>query len=292
MLRSMTGYGRGEGRTTGHRAVAEVRSVNHRFFDLSLRLPRGYGGLEERVRAAVQEQLTRGRVELSLTVERLAGGDGQVRVDADLAERYHEMLLQLGRRLALSDPPRLDTILTLPGVMAGGPQDEDLEAVYPAVHEAVTEGVGQLAAMRRREGDRLCRDLAHRLSRLGQLMEEVSVAVPRALEEGRARLTERLNAFGGGMELDAARLTTEVALAAERCDITEELVRVGSHLHEAGRTLTAGGPAGRRLDFLSQEIGRELNTAASKTGDLPISRLLLDAREELEKVREQVQNLE
>jgi uncharacterized protein (TIGR00255 family) len=123
-------------------------------------------------------------------------------------------------------------------------------------------------------------------------MEEVSMAAPRALEECRTRLAERLSAFGRGIELDVARVTTEVALAAERSDITEELVRVQSHLHEVGRTLAAGGPVGRRLDFLVQETGRELNTAASKTGDALMSGLLLDAREELEKVREQVQNLE
>jgi uncharacterized protein (TIGR00255 family) len=289
----MTGYGRGEGQTACHRAVVEVRSVNHRSFDLNLRLPRGYGGLEERLRSVVQEHLTRGRVDLSLAIERMTGGDGQVRVDADLAERYHQLLLQLGRRLAIPDPPRLDTILTLPGVLAGGLEDEDdVEAAYPAAHEALVEGIRHLVAMRLREGDRICRDLAHRLARLGQLMEEVSMAAPEALEAGRVRLTERMRALSAGMQLDAARATTEVALAAERCDITEELVRVRSHLDEAGRTLTTGGPVGRRLDFLSQEIGRELNTAASKTGDIRISKLLLDAREELEKVREQVPNLE
>lgn len=292
MPRSMTGYGRGEGRTASHRAVVEVRSVNHRFFDLNLRLPRGYGALEGRIRAAVQEQVIRGRVDLSLTIERVADGDGQVRVDADLAERYHRMLLELGRRLALPDPPRLDTLLTLPGVVVSGQEDEDVEAVYPAVHEALAEGIDQLVAMRRREGGRLHQDLVHRLSRLGQLVEEAGVAAPRALEECRIRLTERLNAFGRGMELDAVRATTEVALAAERSDITEELVRARSHLDEVSRTLTAEGPVGRRLDFLIQEIGRELSTAASKTGDMPMSRLILDAREELEKVREQVQNLE
>jgi len=288
----MTGYGRGEGRTSDYRAVIEVRSVNHRFFDLNLRLPRGYGALEERIRAVVQDQVTRGRLDLSLVLERSAGGDGQVRLDTALAERYHQMLCDLGRRLALSDPPRLDTILTLPGVITNGFEDEDVEAAYPAVHEALAESIGQLVAMRRREGERLHRDLAHRLARLGQLMEEVSMAAPRALEECRARLAERLSAFGRGIELDVPRVTTEVALAAERSDTTEELVRVRSHLHEVSQTLTAEGPVGRRLDFLVQEIGRELNTAASKTGDMPMSGLLLDAREELEKVREQVQNLE
>lgn len=289
---SMTGYGRSEATVAGHRAVVEIRSVNHRFADFSLRLPRRYGQLEEPVRALLLERVARGRVDLHLVVEPVGGGSREVRVDLELAAAHARALTDLGRRLRLRGRPRLETIAALPDVVVAAEPVMDPQAAWPAVRQAVVEAREQLVEMRRREGDRLYQDITHRLGRLGQLIEEVKARAPLAAEEQRQRLAQRVAELGRGVELDQARLASEIALVVEKAGITEELVRVGSHLQEAARALGERVPVGRRLEFIAQEIGRELNTAAAKTGDLQVGKLLVDAREELEKVREQVQNIE
>ncbi len=292
MPRSMTGYGRGEHTASGHRAVVEVRSVNHRHAEFSIRLTRGYMALEERLRAVLPDRVARGRVDVSVTVEALQGQHREVRVDPELAAGYLHALLELGRRLKMRVRPRLETLIALPEVIAVTDARPDPEAAWPAVQDALAEALDALVRMREREGERLYRDLAHRLGHLGQLMEEVGARAPLAQEEYRQRVAERIAEMAGRVELEPSRIAGEVAVLVERGSIAEELVRVGSHLTEAREALSRDGPVGRRLEFIVQELGRELNTAAAKTTDVRIGKLLLDAREELDKIREQVQNLE
>jgi uncharacterized protein (TIGR00255 family) len=289
-VRSMTGYGRGVVEAASARATVDVRAVNHRFLDLKLRGTPLSPALEEGVAARVRAALDRGAVTVAVHVAR--AGSGTLRIDTDAAVRAHGELAALAARLGTA-PPDLALVLAQPGVVAevaDRPDGDDDPPVLAAVDAALV----QLDAMRRAEGEALAAELSARVAQLAGLratLATVAGAVPPQLAK---RMHERVRRLLDDTELDPGRLAQEIALLADRADVTEELVRLGSHLDQARALIASasGGPVGRRLDFLVQEIGRELNTIGSKSATTEISTTIVEAKAVLEKVREQVQNVE
>jgi uncharacterized protein (TIGR00255 family) len=287
----MTGHGRGAGEAGGRRFSVEARSVNHRFLDLKLRA----GGLDARAEEAVQQAVRR-RIErgaLTLTI-REDGGAGRhpVRVDVDAARQVHGALEGLRQALGYAEPVPLDVVLAQPGVLV--PADaEGQDAALPGLLAAVDAALVELGGMRRREGAALAADLLDRIGRLAGLADAIAAHAAGVPAELRRRLEERLGKLlEGRAPIDENRLAAEVALYADRADITEELVRLRAHLDSLRAAIGEDAAVGRRLDFLVQEVGRELNTIGSKSQSVDITRRVVDAKAELEKIREQVQNVE
>lgn len=290
-MRSMTGHGRGVAERGGRRATVEIRSVNHRFFDLKLRTGPLDPALEERVIGQVRKRAERGAFTLSIRDETV-GGTSAARVDVALARSVAAALEELRAALGLAGPVPLELVAAQPGVLQVGEAGGDPEVVVAAVDAAMDE----LGKMRRREGDTLARDMGARLGRLREFASEVAAVAASAPEEHGRRLAERvqrlLSTTPGAPSLDEGRLAQEIALVADRMDVTEELVRLRSHLDQAQQLIAEDAPVGRRLDFLVQELGREINTIGSKSQAAEIARRVVEAKAELEKIREQVQNVE
>jgi len=292
MIRSMTGYGRGEVSDGFRRVVVEARSVNHRFSEVVIRMPKELSPLEERIRNQVQAKVSRGRVDVLITREDARGGRRKVEVDSDLAVSYYEGLKKLQQILGLRSPARLELVARLPDVFILTEVPEDLEEVWRDLSPAVERALEDLLAMREREGQRLRDDLLERLRVIEAQTSAIEARAPQVVEEYRRRLSERVREILPGVAVDEGRLATEVVLFAERSNVTEELVRLNSHLAQMRESLGQSEAVGRRLDFLLQEMNREINTIGSKAGDGEIARAVIDVKSELEKIREQVQNIE
>lgn len=298
----MTGYGRGAVESRGMRAAVEIRAVNHRFLDIKLRGSQLAPEMEEAVTAAVRKRLERGAVNVTVRVEQ-PGDVAAVQIDREAARRVHAELSALRQELGIDELVTLALVCSQPGVLvsraddsAGEDTDRDRDRDRGAcVLEALAQALDALVRMRETEGSALARDLGGRFGRLSELAEEIAGHAQVAPAEARQRLEERLSRLveGTGIAISPERLAQEVAILADRLDVTEELVRLRSHLeHAEGMCTEAAGGVGRRLDFLVQEMGRELNTIASKSHAVPIARAVVEAKAELERVREQVQNIE
>jgi uncharacterized protein (TIGR00255 family) len=292
-MRSMTGHGRGVAERGGARVTVELRSVNHRFLDLKLR-GAASAAVEDAVSQRIREKLERGAVTATVRVEH-AGPGAAVRIDRALARDVHAQLSELASDLGLP-PPGLRDVIAQPGVLAvGDPGDSDTETAA-AAGLATATALEALIGMRIAEGAALARDLGERAGALGRTFDALATATADAAAAARDRLHDRvarlLEATGG--TLDPSRLAQEIAVLADRADVTEELVRARSHLAQLAGALA--GPAasaiGRRLDFLVQELGREINTIGAKSTAAAIAKLVVEGKTELEKIREQVQNLE
>lgn len=287
-VRSMTGYGRGVAEQDGRRATVEIRSVNHRFLDLKLRGAPVPAALEEQIAARVRASVERGSVTVSVHVVAPPGA-AAARIDPEAARRAYDQLAALAGHLGIGAPD-LALVLAQPGVVAPG--DAAGDDADPQVLAALDAALAQLARMRSAEGQALAAELTARLEELTALRASiagVAAGVPAQLAK---RLDERVRRLLEDAELDPGRLAQEVAVLADRADVTEELVRLASHLDQARALLGAPGAVGRRLDFLVQEIGRELNTIGSKSASAGITTSVVDAKAVLEKVREQAQNVE
>ncbi|MGQ9497118.1 MAG: YicC/YloC family endoribonuclease [Desulfotomaculales bacterium] len=292
MLRSMTGYGRGEALAGGRKFTVEIRSVNHRFCEINVRVPRFLLALEDGIRRLVAAHIARGRVDVYLTVEEGKGNLSAVKVDKALVLAYYKALEEVKSVLGLPDAITLEHLLGLPHLFVTEPSPEEVAAWWPAVEESLKAALAALTAAREAEGQALRRDLVARLARLEDIVAGIARRAPEVPAAYRRRLAERVAELGEGMA-DPVRLAQEVAFLAERADITEELVRLKSHLAHVKDCLNGdGSPVGRRLDFLAQEMFREINTTGAKAQDETIARLVVDFKTELEKVREQMQNIE
>ena len=293
MIRSMTGYGRAE--VVGERIVVsvEARSLNHRHLDVALKLPRSLAGLELEARRLLQGQIQRGRLDVSVGVKPLAEGGSALKVDAALARRYIDQALALSDALGLDAEPTVEWVLERPGVVTlGEPEAVAPEAGWPVLAEALARAMEDLVARREAEGEALAKDLTALYDALAAEVERMTQRVPAALAQRAQRVRERINALLGEHPVDEGRLIMEAAVWAEKTDISEELARLKAHLGQFAGLLREGGPVGRTLDFLVQEMNREVNTLASKANDLELSQLALASKGHLEKIREQVQNVE
>jgi len=289
----MTGYGRGVASHGEVRATVDVRAVNHRFLDLKLRGMPVPAALEEAIASRVRGKVERGSVVVSVNLVRgnaLAG----VRIDADAAARVHRVLVELAARLAIPGPD-LALVLAQPGVVTTGELDNDddgPEAAAAATLAALDAALGQLDEMRQAEGAALAAELHARVAELAATRTQVAVLAAGVPQVVARRLLDRVKRLAEEVGVDQARVVQEIALLADRADVTEELVRLASHLDQARALIDGAGAVGRRLDFLVQEIGRELNTIGSKSATAEITTAIVGAKAALEKVREQVQNVE
>ena len=291
MVRSMTGFGRAGAQSAEHRLAVEIRTVNHRFLDVAVRLPREYGALEDRIRRAVARYIERGRVDVTVRIDRLTSPVRSVHVDTNLAHAYYEALKELRRVLRLPGSIDVDMLLDLPDVLRVEQAEDDLDALWALLAPALEEALRQVVAMREAEGAALAQDLGQRAAQVETRVDAIAARAPEVVEAYHRRLESRLAEWGHG-GLDPQRVAAEVALMAERSDISEECVRLRSHCRQFRDLLTQGGPVGRRLDFLLQEMHREINTIGAKAGDLAIAGWVVEVKAELEKMREQVQNVE
>jgi len=288
----MTGFGAGEIATGAGRYGVEIRSVNHRFCDVVVRIPRDLSPLEDRVRAIVQGRVFRGRVDVAVVRDDYGRRPRTVKADATLAKAYVDALDGLRQTLSIPGGVDLSLLLSLPDLVKIEEEKEDVEASWPAVERGVTTALDRLIAMRDAEGARLGTDLLERLSRLERLAEAIADRAPRVVEDYHARLGRRAQELAGDVALDPGRLAAEVALFADRSDIAEEVTRFRSHLVQFRATLGGAGAVGRTLEFIVQEMGRETNTIGSKANDLEITRHVIAVKGELESLREQIQNVE
>ena len=292
MIRSMTGYGRGQQLLHGRSITVEIRSVNHRYFEFSCRTPRGCAFLEDRLKRTLQQAISRGKVEVSLTLQTVESRGGAVAVDHALAGQYLTALRALAAEYNLTDDLTLSTVARLPDLFTVCRGEEDEEELAADVLSVLQEALDRFVAMREAEGERLRADVLSRLFTLEEHLAFVEERSPQTVAEYRARLTAKLNELLGGAVADEARILTEAAIVADRLAVDEETVRLHSHIAQLRGILDCAEPVGRKLDFLVQEMNREANTIGSKASDSKIAYMVVDIKAEIEKIREQIQNIE
>jgi uncharacterized protein (TIGR00255 family) len=289
----MTGFGRAEVSGAGVLVTAEARSVNHRHLDVALRVPRALASVELELRRLIASRLERGRVDVAVQVAPATGAPPQrIRMDAALAREYLEQARAFARDVGVAGEVTLGWLLERPGVV----RMEDVEpaegSLWPALCEAVSSALEELVARRTTEGEALAAELRRLLVELAAEVETIAARAPAAVARREERLRERIRSVLGEAGVDEGRILTEVAIWADKTDVTEELTRLRAHLAQFAAALDRGGALGRSLDFLIQELGREVNTASAKADDLELSQAAIAAKGILEKMREQVQNLE
>ncbi len=292
MIRSMTGYGKGDAITEQGEFTVEIRSVNHRYGEVSVRLPRAFLSQENEIKRLVSSTLKRGKIDVTVQWDEGAGVDSIPQLNNELAKGYCEAFSRLSAELGLPGEVPLALILAQKGVMRDNGQTVDETGLLPQLTQAVQAAMSAIDGMRVREGEALAADLLARRRQIAEWVELVRGRTPLMVTEYQQKLAARLELLLGDVELDPARLTQEVALLADRCDITEELVRLASHFAQFDEALRLKEPVGRKLDFLMQEMNREVNTIGSKANDAGIASLVIQIKAEMEKMREQVQNVE
>jgi uncharacterized protein (TIGR00255 family) len=292
MIRSMTGYGSGELERDGQRLTAEIRSVNHRYCEVSIRAPRLVSLFEDQIRQLVQNRFSRGKITLAVTWSGAGEGGEVLKLNEAAADRYMALLEQLKQRYELHSDVDIKTLAALPDIFTWEHTELSDDETWAIVKQVVEDACDSMEAMKSREGKALELDLVHRLELIGKELALVADRAPDRPKEGKDRLEARLQQLLGDVELDPVRLAQEVAMMADRLDCTEECVRLRAHLDQF-RQLAAGPElAGRKLNFLLQEMNREANTIGSKSNDVDITRAVIVMKEEIERLREQVQNVE
>ncbi len=292
MIRSMTGYGRDQQLLHGRSITVEIRSVNHRYFEFSCRAPRGCAFLEDRLKRALQSAISRGKVEVSLTLQTAESAHTAVALEHALAGQYLTALRALGEEYSLPDDLTLSVVARLPDVFTVCRDEEDEEELAADVLSVLQNALARFVAMRETEGERLRADVLSRLSVMEEHLSFVEERSPQTLAEYRARLTARLTELLNGAVPDENRILTEVGIIADRLAVDEETVRLRSHFAQLRKIMESTEPVGRKLDFLVQEMNRETNTIGSKCSDTAIAGHVVEMKSEIEKIREQIQNIE
>lgn len=291
MVKSMTGFGRSEENFDNRCYVVEIKSVNHRFGEVYVKLPKEYSLLEENVRKLVLKKVSRGRIDVYITIENFGENDKIVEVNTPLMTSYLKAIQEISQNLKLDLNIDLIQFAKLPDMLVIK-DVADAELVWSELETVVQKAIEQLIAMRDTEGKKLANDIKIRGERIGKTLKKIEERSPEVVKEYRNRLQEKIRQILPDIQIDENRLITEVAIFAERSSINEEIVRLESHLEQLMQILTQEGPIGRKLDFLLQEMNREINTIGSKANDLAISKMVVEIKSELEKIREQIQNIE
>lgn len=291
-MKSMTGYGRCEGIFDGKKVLAEIKSVNHRYADYNIKVPRYYGFLEEKIRGFVSGFLSRGKIDVYVAVESYEDTDKQVILNRPLAQSYIDALRELRDEFSLTDDISVSAVARYTDIFSTERKQEDSEQIWQTVLQALKPAMEQFMQMREREGARLLTDLQARSSEMAAMVDRIEQRSPQCVEEYREKLEARLREVLQDVNIDEGRLLTEAAIFADKIAVAEETVRLKSHFTELNAIMAASQPAGRKLDFLIQEMNREINTIGSKANDLAIAKMVVDFKAELEKLREQVQNIE
>lgn len=292
MLKSMTGYGRAETVAGAKKITAEIKSVNHRFSDYNIKVPRQYGFLEDRLRGLISERVSRGKIDVFINIEAYGEADKTVAVNAELAANYVDALKELCERFSLKDDISVSTVARFNDIFVSEPKHEDEEELWQLVSSTACEALDSFVSMREREGARIEEDLRARIIYMRSLAEKIDERSPKAVEEYKDKLYAKIKELVEDKNIDETRVLTEVAIFADKVAVNEETVRLASHYDEFFGIIESGEPAGRRLDFLIQEINREVNTIGSKASDLDIAKIVVELKGEIEKLREQIQNIE
>jgi uncharacterized protein (TIGR00255 family) len=292
LIRSMTGYGRGECERAGRVFIVEIRSVNNRFREVILRIPRTLQNFEEEIRSLVASRVRRGRIEVSIQIEREGGEPIHLQLNSPLVASYLRIMKQLSDEFSLDDRVNPLDLCQLKDVILFKPEDSDPSDLEAGIQEAMAMALDSCDAMRVQEGRAIEEDFKKRILLIRRYLDEIEARTGLVVEDYRRKLHEKIQLLSNGMTLDEGRLVQEVALHAERCDITEEISRGRSHLDQFENFLSSAESVGRKLDFLLQEIHREINTMSTKASDAAISLNAVEVKGELEKLREQVQNVE
>jgi len=292
LVRSMTGFGKASRGLGGAMVSVELSSVNHRYLDSSVRLPNEWAALDPVIRECVKKRLARGKISLTVSRKRGAGAAQTLKFDAEVAKQYVQASEALNEMLGTSDALKLNTLAQFEGVFFHEENGQDLEEAKAVLLETVNEALEHLDEMRTTEGKALAGDLSQRIGLLRTWLGNIEERLPALADSFRDRLKTRVQELSEDVGLTEDRLAIEVALMAEKGDVTEEVVRLHSHFDYALDMLKADEPVGRKLNFLAQEMQREINTLSAKVRDTEVARIVLDMKSELEKIREQIQNIE
>lgn len=292
MIRSMTGYGRAQ-RVVGSRDITvEIKAVNHRYFEMNARIPRAYLSLEDPIRGELRRLIVRGKVDLNLSVKREEGDDTDVTVNRELLDKYISVLRSAAEEYGLKDDLTASTLLRLPSVVSADTAEEDAAEAWKDIQSVVNEALDAFIAQREAEGKRLADDIVAKCGELTDYAAKVEANLPALMEAYEARLRARMEDFLGDHPVDEGRILTEVAVMADKTAVDEELVRLRSHCTALKEMLENGISNGKKMDFIVQELNREVNTLTSKIGDLEITRMAIEMKSVIEKIREQIQNIE
>ncbi|MGI6412181.1 MAG: YicC/YloC family endoribonuclease [Syntrophomonadaceae bacterium] len=292
MLKSMTGFGQSQVNESGYQVTCEIKSVNHRFLDLHIRIPRRYTMLEEKIKNELKKRISRGRIEVNFNIERTEESRPSVKLDKELTLDYYKCLKDLAEILNIPAQIHIIELLGLPEVIKLEAPQEDLEMVWLVAKKCMDEAIDTLIQMRIKEGQNLAKDICCRNQQVMELVEILEQRSPQVTVEYTDRLRKRIEELIGQDIVDEQRIIQEAAIFADRSSITEELVRLKSHISHLDELIQSDTAVGRKCDFLLQEMFREINTVASKGNDLVMSKIVVEVKAELEKIREQLQNIE
>ena len=289
----MTGFGRGEAQDSERQFTVELKSVNHRYNDIVIKMSKRLTYLEEQIKELVKDEIKRGRVEVFITLENIGLTDTKITMNTPLARQYYDSLQEVKNCFPVIDDISVSLISRFPDVLKVESREENEDEIWNCLREATLRALEMLIKMRIREGNKLKQDINHRLEFISSIVENIEKRAPKVVIDYKAKLKERLNEILEDItQVDENRLHMEVVLFADKSNIDEEIVRLRSHIHQLKKSFNERQPIGRKLDFLLQEMNREINTVGSKSSDLDIINYVVEVKSELEKIREQVQNIE
>lgn len=291
-MKSMTGYGRARETSNEREIVVELRAVNHRYLDVNVKAPRGYGFLEEAIKKLAASKISRGKVDIYINVTDLAAQETTITLNHELAQSYFDALVELRDALHLHDDISVMSIAKMPDVLVSQRVEVDAEALTASVSEIFNEAVKQFDEMREIEGEKLASDVRNRMNTIKEIVQQVEIRSPERVIAYREKLEKRMNEILADSTVDEQRILTEAAIFADKTAVDEETVRLRSHLDQLDTMLKDYNPVGRKLDFLVQEMNREANTIGSKANDSILANHVISLKAEIEKIREQIQNIE
>lgn len=292
MIKSMTGFGKGESKFEGGQIIVEIKTVNHKFFDASLKLPETIAPFEDRVKEVLQKRINRGKVSVNIIYDNSLSRDEVITINKKLAKSYYSGLIGLKKYLGLKEPLEIKDLIMLPGVINYAATQKNLAFLWPKIDKALNAAVTSLLADREKEGRAIYRDFCRRIDAVAKMLYEIKSRSHLNIKEYRQRFADRIRDLASGREIDKGRLEMEVAIFAKNSDISEEIARLKNHLANFKRTISSNGEAGKKIDFIAQELHREINTVGSKSSDFKISKNVIEIKSEIEKVREQAKNIE
>lgn len=292
MIKSMTGFGRAQYEENGYRINCEIKGVNHRFLEMSIKMPRRYNLLEDKMKETVKKFVNRGRIDINLNIERKAASQHNIKLDKELAITYYSSLNELAKILSIPLEVRLIDLYRLPEVFTLEDREEDMEEVWTVIEKSLLLALENMMVMRCKEGANLVADIRSRNQANLKQMEKLENRSPQVVAEYQQKLQQRMADLLSAEALDEQRLMQEAAIFADKSNVTEEIVRLYSHIKYLDELLEIGDTVGRKCDFLLQEMFREINTIGSKANDLDMNRIVVEVKAELEKIREQIQNIE
>ncbi len=292
MIRSMTGFGRDHRIIDGREYLVEIRSVNSRYYEFNAKLPRSYNYLEEKLKSLVKSRMSRGKVEVSLSIYNIAANETAVSLNDGVVQNYLEVLRAAGQKYSLTDDLSVSTIFRMQDAFNVVRAEADEEQIWAAVKETAEAALAKFVAMREAEGEKMKDDILEKLSNVEMMTEQVCEYAPETVTAYREKLFAKMKEILENKQIDEQRILLEAGLFAEKVAVDEETVRLKSHFVQFRDMMSSDDPIGRKLDFLVQEMNREVNTTGSKAQDIRITRLVVDMKSEIEKIREQIQNIE